>query len=154
MLPQINIRKAIITDMSKLHDCNKRNLPISYSTVELLFMHMSSYNSIFIAQDISNINNTDKIVGYLLSEYDGTTCHIMSLGVDVECRRLGVATNLLLQLSKEAKQWCKTLSLYVQTNNTSAINFYKKNGFKKVSKIKGYYSTLDNTDAYIMHKQI
>ena len=39
-------------------------------------------------------------------------------------------------------------SLYVQTTNKNALNFYMKNGFKIKKYVKKYYTNLEDKDAY------
>ena len=44
----------------------------------------------------------------------------------------------------------KPISLYVQTINKKAINFYKKHGFIILSEIDDYYESLKHKAAYLM----
>ena len=52
-------------------------------------------------------------------------------------RNKGIATSLLNYIEKDNS--IKNITLEVRESNTIAINFYLKNGFKKVSTRKNYY---------------
>ena len=63
-------------------------------------------------------------------------------------KRLGIGTKLLKEIEKHN---VKNISLEVKQSNLSAINFYKKNGFKIVTKRDNYYG---NEDGYLMIKEL
>ena len=78
----------------------------------------------------------------------GTICQIC---VKNEFKRQGIATKLLqksIEILKENNVEFYTLE--VRKNNIPAIEFYKKNGFIKVTIKKGYYT--DGEDAIYMVK--
>ncbi|MBS9784510.1 MAG: GNAT family N-acetyltransferase [Oceanivirga sp.] len=69
---------------------------------------------------------------------------IFEIAVLPEFRNKGIASKLLEILEKD-----KDIFLEVNEVNHSAINLYKKNGFKEISRRKAYYV---NKDAIIMKK--
>lgn len=59
----------------------------------------------------------------------------------------------ILEQAKLAKDITKVY-LHVQTINTAAVDFYKKNQFEVVSTEKDYYKNIENRDAYLLSKDI
>lgn len=143
----IIIRLANIKDINGLEKCNKNNLPIYYTSREYLDYIKTKDVTIIIAE------HYEKIIGYIFGKLSYDNIHIMSIGVDQPFRSNGVGSGLLSYLMIINKDKFKTISLYVHTENSVAINFYKKNDFKIVKKLDNYYwGTFDNNkcDAYKM----
>lgn len=67
--------------------------------------------------------------------------HIGELGITLrkDIRGKGIGKNLLEKTIKESKKNLKTkiVFLHVMSLNKKALNFYKKNGFKELGKVKG-----------------
>lgn len=57
----------------------------------------------------------------------------------------------ILEQAKLDKEVTKVY-LHVQTVNTAALEFYKKNGFEVVSTEKDYYKNIEPKDAYLLEK--
>lgn len=92
------------------------------------------------------------IVGFINIDIMYEKAQIAYLYVDPEYRRQHIATKLLFQVEQNLKnRQVENITLEVDTSNISAISFYQKNGFKKVSIRKQYYGT---TDAYLMLKEL
>ncbi len=69
-------------------------------------------------------------------------------------RRRGIATALLAEIEREAKdRGLCTLSLEAASKNKAAVLLYEKVGFKSVGVRKGFYRR-ENDDALIMVKEI
>ena len=68
------------------------------------------------------------------------TADILNIGIDTDFKRQGYGTGLINHLIEELikRNICKIL-LEVRTGNKSAIQFYKKQGFEKISVRKNYY---------------
>ena len=68
------------------------------------------------------------------------TADILNIGIDPDLQRQGYATGLLNHLIEELRKRhiCEIL-LEVRVGNKSAIQFYKKQGFEKISVRKNYY---------------
>lgn len=72
--------------------------------------------------------------------------------VDSTYRKQKIATKLLNALIEIlTKENCENITLEVRENNYAAISFYKKNGFKEVSKRKNYYG---NGDGLLLMKEL
>ena len=70
----------------------------------------------------------------------GDTADILNIGIDQGFKRQGYGTALLNHLIKELrKRHIVEILLEVRAGNQSAIQFYKKQGFKEISVRKNYY---------------
>lgn len=68
------------------------------------------------------------------------TADILNIGIDPDFQRQGYATGLLNRLIEELrKRHIREILLEVRVGNKSAIQFYKKQGFKEISGRKNYY---------------
>ena len=96
---------------------------------------------------IENSNNlcycrslNGKTIGYLIAMLAVDTADILNIGIDPDFKIQGHGTALINHLIEELRKRniCKIL-LEVRTGNKSAIQFYKKQGFEKISVRKNYY---------------
>ncbi len=150
----IVFRKANITDCSSLHECNKKCLPLFYSTTEYIYYTLSPSHYIFVIVE----SDTNTLIAYILGSLNNkNNYHIMSIGVDNNYRKMGYGTKLLTY-AKNNLEFCKSISLYVHVENDVAINFYKKNGFQIAKEMKGYYGDAlglnVSPDAYLMINKV
>jgi len=68
------------------------------------------------------------------------TADILNIGIDPDFQRKGYATGLLNHLIEELrKRKIVEILLEVRIGNKSAIQFYKKQGFKEISVRNNYY---------------
>jgi len=85
---------------------------------------------------------------------------ILNIGIDPEFQRQGHGTALLNYLIEELrKRDIYEILLEVRVGNKSAIQFYKKQGFKEISVRKDYYmnnsnNRLQREDGIIMRFEI
>lgn len=94
--------------------------------------------------------HNERIVGYAGVIASAEEADITNIAVDAEYRRLGIADQLLKQLSRQLFQKdIKDIFLEVRESNSAAIALYSKNGFVKIGMRKNYYK-LPNEDAIIM----
>ena len=93
-------------------------------------------------------------VGYIAAEYLVDHFDLLSIAVLEKHRRKNIATLLLNELFSI----CSSLNVHdifleVRLSNLSAINFYERVGFEKISCRKNYY-TDTNEDALIYLKKV
>lgn len=81
--------------------------------------------------------------GYLITYDNVDSLDIFEIAVDKNFRKKGLASKLLNRINDERR-----ILLEVSEKNKVAINLYKKNGFKMISRRKNYY--LDGSDAIVM----
>ena len=97
---------------------------------------------------IENSNNLSyclslngKTIGYLIAMLTLDTADILNIGIDTDFKRQGHGTALLNHLIGELrKRNISEILLEVRAGNKSAIQFYNKHGFEKISVRKNYYT--------------
>ena len=92
----------------------------------------------------------DKIVGAIVADRDNSgKIHILALGVLVLYRERGVASQLLREcLSNNSEAY-----LHVQSDNETAIQFYKQRGFVITETVPDYYRRVSCTEAVKMIRE-
>lgn len=94
-----------------------------------------------------------KAIGMLLLRQAADEAEIITLGVLPSHRRKGVARMLLHEgIALLRQHHIKRLFLEVNTTNDAALGLYRKAGFEKTGRRRGYYAPPDgdHTDALIM----
>ena len=95
----------------------------------------------------------DTVAGYIGSQSSIDEADIMNVAVHPDCRRQGIAENLINTLVAELKnRGCHALLLEVRASNTPAITLYEKLGFAQVGCRKNYYRN-PKEDALILRKE-
>ncbi|MGY3749546.1 ribosomal protein S18-alanine N-acetyltransferase [Vagococcus acidifermentans] len=80
------------------------------------------------------------VVGYLGIQTVLDESEIMNFAVLPSYKRLGLGKQLMAECVSFLKQEAvQTLFLEVREGNIAALNFYKRNGFKKIGSRSGYY---------------
>ena len=93
----------------------------------------------YIGYEIDN-----KIVSFLNYSLIYDRIEIEYIYTNPDCRNKNLASILLNYLCDLGiNNNCSNITLEVRCSNVSAINFYEKNGFKKVSVRKNYYNGED-----------
>ena len=144
----------VITIKTKL---TTRHTSISFnklSSVEIpLLLLIEEQNSDYpwsqlqFTTSIENSNNlcyclslNGKTIGYLIALLTVDSADILNIGIDPDFQRKGYATGLLNHLIEELrKRKIVEILLEVRIGNKSAIQFYKRQGFKEISVRKNYY---------------
>lgn len=92
----------------------------------------------------------NKIVGFITFLISFENADLIDIAVDERYRRRGIAKSLLEYAQKITN--VTTVTLEVRESNTGARQFYRKNGFREISKRKKYYSS-PTEDAIIYQKE-
>ena len=99
-------------------------------------------------KSIENSNNLNyclslngKTIGYLIAMLTLDTADILNIGIESNFKRQGHGTALLNHLIGDLrKRNISEILLEVRAGNKSAIQFYNKQGFEKISVRKNYYT--------------
>lgn len=84
----------------------------------------------------------NKIAGYIITCTSSRIAELVSIAVDPQYRRQGIAQALLDRTKAElTATGYKTLWLMVSMENESAIAFYEQYGFATTRRTKHYYGT-------------
>lgn len=95
----------------------------------------------------------NRVVGYIDFWITFDSATIAQLAVDIPYQKQGVASQLLKKAFEVLKKENVCFfTLEVRDHNIPAINLYEKNGFKRITIKKGYYTNGD--DAIYMVKGI
>ncbi len=126
----INIRQVKKSDLLKLIEIYKNisDYPESIKDIENYF----NKDTIKIWK-ISN----QKIIGFVIFYHVRDEIEIIQIGIMKSCQRKNYGS-LIVNKIKKLKD-IRKIFLEVSVENTHAINFYLKNGFKKIGIRKAYY---------------
>lgn len=144
---EINISTMTLDDLEHLKDILESEFD-NFWNYDVLKNELSSDNSKYIVAK----NKDNNIIGFAGIKLILDEAELMNIVTKKNMRHFGVASSMLDYLfSICRKQNIKLINLEVNTQNTIAINFYKKYNFVEVGLRKKYY---DNTyDALLMtHK--
>lgn len=92
------------------------------------------------------------IVGYLICARYDEAYHVMTIAVDPEHRRAGIASTLLDALIERAGEDAN-YTLEVRVSNVGAIALYERYGFRSVGTRPRYYAD-NGEDALIMWRAL
>ncbi|MBR1954969.1 MAG: ribosomal protein S18-alanine N-acetyltransferase [Clostridia bacterium] len=99
----------------------------------------------------------DKLVGYTCVRAMYEEAQVCNVAVLPEYRRQGIAKQLIeAMLRLSAEKGCQVCELEVNTENTPAVELYKKCGFEVAGIRKNFYrrSRYNSRDAYTMTKSL
>jgi ribosomal-protein-alanine N-acetyltransferase len=97
---------------------------------------------------VARVNGS--VVGYAGLMLTGDDAHVTTIAVDPAWHRHRIATRLLLNLARQARERnARHLTLEVRMSNTGAQALYKKFGFRPAGIRKNYYLET-NEDAMVM----
>lgn len=99
-------------------------------------------------------NGRPKIIGFIVAEHArGGTGHIISIDVLPADRRSGVGSKLLAAAEEKLRSIaCRRIELEAAIDNTSALAFYKRQGYDAMKILPRYYS--NGVDALVLEKEL
>lgn len=135
------IRQAKINDLIYINNLGSK-------------LHKNFEKTYHMETEINNINSIvlvneeeKKINAYLYAVKTIDNIDILSIYVEEKYRKKNLGSSLLEELINNNRYLKQSIMLEVSTNNTPAINLYKKMGFQIINIRKKYY---ENGDAYVM----
>ena len=156
---EYKIRKFNDADLDKVVAINQACLPENYSPTFFLELYRS-FPDTFVVGEYNG-----EIIGYVMCRIEfgfsemsrfkfARKGHIVSVAVMPQHRSKGIALAMLSQILKTMvdRYKCSETYLEVRVSNHSAINLYKKIGYRIEKKISRYY--IDGEDAVLMHRQL
>jgi ribosomal-protein-alanine N-acetyltransferase len=145
-------------DLEKVININKRCLPENYSNSFFLNMYEHFPETFIVAEE------SEEIAGYIMCRIERRISdfrlmgivkkgHVISIAVLPEYRRQSIGYLLMLEAIKAMKKYnAEECVLEVRRSNISAVNLYRKMGFKVIRTLYGYYA--DREDAYRMARKL
>ena len=82
---------------------------------------------------------TRKIIGFVIFYHIKDEIEIIKIGIMKSCQRKNYGSSIINKIKKLNN--IRKIFLEVSVDNTQAINFYLKNGFKKIGIRKAYYKS-------------
>ena len=93
------------------------------------------------------------ITGFCITARRGDEAYVVTIDVLAEFRKQGVGSTLLREAERRlASHSVKTVTLDTSIENSPAISFWQKHGYRKLGIRKGYYP--DGVDAFAMAKAL
>ncbi len=143
----LKIREVQSEDIYSILKLAYETLPERYNP--LIFNHFYEYfrNSFLVAE------KNHKIIGFLIGIITNNFAKILMISINVDYRKQGVATILLNKFFEQMiSKNINIIELETRVDNTAAISFYKKHGFKEIEKIKNFYQ--NGEDAILLKKKL
>lgn len=128
-------------DLAAIVKIGEQSLPYYYNNIMLRYMLNDKKYII-----LKIINDHYILGGFLVAKKinKAQRLHINSLAINPKYRHLGLGTKLINKLKEYS---CMDITLNVMETNNIAINFYEKNGFKRIKRLENYYHD-KGTSAY------
>ena len=116
---------------------------------------MLTDNYILLNNDnIFVIASETDLIGYIIFHINEDFTDIYKIFIREKDRRCGYATSLLNKVIEFSKRYnSKKIMIEVRSQNSSAINFYNKNGFNTINNRLNYYSN-PKDDALILERKL
>ena len=138
----LEIRRLSYGDLPEVIAIERRAFPSPWS-LAMFVLELSKPTSICVGA-VANA----ELAGYLICSRYHTVWHLMNVAVDLDYRRLGVASRLIQHLLAEAGEG-ERYTLEVRVSNSEAIKMYESFGFRSAGVRRSYYHD-NNEDALIM----
>ena len=140
----IEIREFKPTDTFKVIKLASITLTEQYNPSVFTYFYETYPKGFLVAEQ------NHKIIGFLTGvKLSDKLSKILMISVDPDFQGKKIGVKLLNEFLKiSLKEEIEIIELEVKTKNKKAIEFYEKNGFKKVGKIKEFYQNKES--AYTM----
>jgi ribosomal-protein-alanine N-acetyltransferase len=137
----LTLRYLTIHDAESLEALDRLcfSTAIRYNRYDLAY-YLSLKQSIGMAKFID-----DQLNGFIIALRTAEdSANVVTLDVHPKARHHGIGSELLQELKVLLKEnTIKTITLQVAEDNTAAIKFYQKHGFKITNRLRGYYPSGD-----------
>jgi len=147
------IRRFTPADLDRVMHINQTCLPENYSSSFFTDLYERFPHTFIVAEE------NGQIVGYAMCRIErgiiglAKKGHLISIAVLPGHRRQGIGYALMLEVMQAMLLYEATeCFLEVRVSNTSAVDLYKKLGFRIAQTKRSYYS--DGEDAYLMSRKL
>ncbi len=141
---RVHIRWMIRRDMPEVLDIERQDFEFPW-TDEDFVRCLRQRNCIGMVAE-----HEDRVVGFMIYQLLRNRIHVLNLAVAPEYQRRGVGSQLAAKLiGKLSAQPRNRLVLEIRETNLAAQLFFRENGFRAVSILRGFYHDTPE-DAYLM----
>lgn len=149
---QVDIRPMTKSDLPSVMEIERLCFKAPYTEENILYeIEQNQYSNIWVVE--LNYQNQTCIAGFSIYWQLFDVASILQIAIHPTLQHRQLGTALMDEIINDcfAKK-IRKISLEVRENNTKAIKFYEKNGFKKTQIKPHYYSNGDN--AIIMEREV
>jgi ribosomal-protein-alanine N-acetyltransferase len=142
---KLELRRLELTDLDAIERIERASYPTPWSR-SMFASELAKPSSL----SFGAVDETGRLVGYLVLSRYVDAWHVMNVAVAPERRRQGIASALLKRLLEQTRNDAQRgYTLEVRVSNVGAITLYERFGFKPKGVRRGYY-TDNREDALIM----
>jgi ribosomal-protein-alanine N-acetyltransferase len=140
----VALRPYTPADLEKLYEIDQACYEprIAYSRTELR-RYLRFPGADCVVAEISDGHAAPRMIGFCITAHRASWAHIITMDVLAELRRQGIGSRLLAEVESR---------LVAATNNSAAIAFWQKHGYRKSGVQKNYYP--GGRDAFSMAKRL
>jgi [ribosomal protein S18]-alanine N-acetyltransferase len=144
---RLDVRRLALGDLNAIERIELRVYPTPWSR-SMFAGELAKPASV----SLGAFTEEGRLIGYLIVSRYVDAWHVMNIAVDLDHRRLGVASTLLDSLFElTAGDPRRGYTLEVRVSNRAAIALYERYGFESSGIRRGYY-TDNREDALVMWK--
>jgi [ribosomal protein S18]-alanine N-acetyltransferase len=142
---KLELRRLQLGDLDAIERIERASYPTPWSR-SMFASELAKPSSL----SLGAVDETGRLVGYLVLSRYVDAWHVMNVAVEPESRRRGIASALLRRLLDQTKDDAQRgYTLEVRVSNLGAISLYERFGFRPKGVRRGYY-TDNREDALIM----
>jgi [ribosomal protein S18]-alanine N-acetyltransferase len=142
---KLELRRLHLADLDAIERIERASYPTPWSR-SMFASELAKPSSL----SLGAVDETGRLVGYLVLSRYVDAWHVMNVAVAPESRRRGIASALLRRLLDQTKDDAQRgYTLEVRVSNLGAISLYQRFGFRPKGLRRGYY-TDNREDALIM----
>jgi ribosomal-protein-alanine N-acetyltransferase len=142
---KLELRRLELTDLDAIERIERASYPTPWSR-SMFASELAKPSSL----SFGAIDETGRLVGYLVLSRYVDAWHVMNVAVAPERRRQGIASALLRRLLEQTRDDAERgYTLEVRVSNLGANSLYEGFGFRPKGVRRGYY-TDNREDALIM----
>jgi [ribosomal protein S18]-alanine N-acetyltransferase len=142
---RLELRRLELTDLDAIERIERASYPTPWSR-SMFASELAKPSSL----SFGAVDETGRLVGYLVLSRYVDAWHVMNVAVAPERRRQGIASALLRRLLEQTRKDAQRgYTLEVRVSNLGAISLYERFGFRPKGVRRGYY-TDNREDALIM----
>ncbi len=141
---RVHIRWMIRRDMPEVLEIERQNFEFPWIDEDFVRC-LRQRNCIGMVAE-----HEDRVAGFMIYEFLKNRIHVLNFAVDPEYQRRGVGSQMVAKLSaKLSAQQRNRIVLEIRETNLAAQLFFRENGFRAVSILRGYYHDTPE-DAYLL----